>query len=154
ENVIRPSYGLAEATVYVATSEPGRAARRVRFGNEKLSAGHAEPCESQAVEATELVSYGAPRASMIRIVDADKGIENPAGKIGEIWVHGDNVAMGYWRNPQLTEQVFGAELVNPSAGTPTGQWLRTGDLGVMSDGELFIVGRLKDLLIVDGRNYY
>ena len=154
ENVIRPSYGLAEATVYVTTPEPGHPARTVRFGYEKLSAGHAKPCESQAVEATELVSYGAPRASMIRIVNPDTGMENPAGAIGEIWVHGDNVAMGYWRNPRLTERTFGARLVNPSAGTPAGPWLRTGDLGVISDGELFIVGRIKDLLIVDGRNYY
>ena len=83
---------------------PSRAVRQrtVRFGNEKLSAGHAERCENQAEEATELVSYGVPRASMIRIVNPDSGMENPAGAIGEIWVHGDNVAMGYWRNPQLT----------------------------------------------------
>jgi long-chain fatty acid adenylase/transferase FadD26 len=154
ENVIRPSYGLAEATVYVATPEPGSPAITVRFGNEKLSAGHAERCGNQAEEGTELVSYGVPRASMIRVVNPDSGMENPAGAIGEIWVHGDNVAVGYWRNPQLTGRVFGAKLVNPSAGTPTGQWLRTGDLGVISEGELFIVGRIKDLLIVDGRNYY
>jgi long chain fatty acid CoA FadD26 len=62
--------------------------------------------------------------------------------------------MCYWRNPGLTQRTFGAKIVNPSAGTPAGQWLRTGDLGVISDGELFIVGRIKDLLIVDGRNYY
>jgi long chain fatty acid CoA FadD26 len=154
ENVIRPSYGLAEATLYVTTPEPGRAGRVVRFGQEELSVGVAKPCESPAVEATALVSYGAPRASMIRIVNPDSGIENPAGVIGEIWVHGDNVAMGYWRNPGLTQRTFGARIVNPSAGTPAGHWLRTGDLGVISDGELFIVGRIKDLLIVDGRNYY
>jgi long-chain fatty acid adenylase/transferase FadD26 len=154
ENVIRPSYGLAEATLYVTTSEPGRRARAVRFGQEELSVGYAKPCESQAVEAAELVSYGAPRASMIRIVNPDSGMENPAGAIGEIWVHGDNVAMGYWRNPGLTRRTFGAKIVNPSSGTPAGRWLRTGDLGVISDGELFIVGRIKDLLIVDGRNYY
>ena len=153
ENVIRPSYGLAEATVYVTTPEPGRPARTVRFGYEKLSAGHLERCENQA-GGTELVSYSAPRAVMIRIVNPDNGIENPAGAIGEIWVHGDNVAMGYWQNPQLTQRTFGAKLVNPSAGTPTGPWLRTGDLGVIFDGELFIVGRIKDVLIVDGRNYY
>jgi long-chain fatty acid adenylase/transferase FadD26 len=154
ENAIRPSYGLAEATVYVATPEPGRPATTVRFGNKKLSAGHAERCENQAEGGTELVSYGTQRASMIRIVNPDDRTENPAGAIGEIWVHGDNVAMEYWRNPQLNKRIFGAKLVNPSAGTPAGQWLRTGDLGVLSDGELFIVGRIKDLLIVDGRNYY
>jgi len=154
ENAIRPSYGLAEATLYVITPAPGRPARAVRFGQEDLSVGHAKPRESRAVEATELVSYGAPRASMIRIVNPDSGIEKPAGAIGEIWVHGDNVAKGYWQNPELTRRTFGAKIVNPSPGTPAGRWLRTGDLGVISDGELFIVGRIKDLLIVDGRNYY
>ena len=61
---------------------------------------------------------------------------------------------GYWRNPQLSERTFGGRLVDPSPGTPQGPWLRTGDLGVISDGELFITGRIKDLLIVDGRNHY
>ena len=90
----------------------------------------------------------------MRIVDPETRIENPAGKVGEIWVHGDNVAMGYWRNPQQSERTFGGQLVDPSPGTPQGPWLRTGDLGVMSEGELFIIGRIKDLLIVDGRNHY
>jgi len=80
--------------------------------------------------------------------------ENAAGAIGEIWVHGENVAMGYWRNPQQTERHFGATVVGATPGTPAGGWLRTGDLGVISDDELFIVGRIKDLLIVDGRNHY
>jgi len=69
-------------------------------------------------------------------------------------VHGDNVAMGYWRNPEKTKRTFGARLATPSPGTPGRPWLRTGDLGVISDGELFIMGRIKDLLIVDGRNHY
>ena len=154
ETVVRPSYGLAEATVYVATPEPGRPPKTVRFEYEKLSAGHAKRCANHASRGTELVSYGPPRASTVRIVNPDTGMENPAGAIGEIWVHGENVAMGYWRNPQQTERTFGARLVNPSPGTPEGPWLRTGDLGVMSDDDLFIMGRIKDLLIVDGRNHY
>ncbi|ETW25500.1 acyl-CoA synthase, partial [Mycobacterium gastri 'Wayne'] len=56
--------------------------------------------------------------------------------------------------PELTERTFGARLVDPSAGTPVGPWLRTGDLGVMFEGELFITGRIKDLLVVDGSNHY
>ncbi len=150
----RPSYGLAEATVYVATPEPGHPSSTVRFEYEKLSAGHARRCENQAVGGTDLVSYGPARASTIRIVDPDTGRENPAGAVGEIWVHGENVALGYWRNSPLTERTFNAKLIRPSPGTPVGPWLRTGDLGVISDGELFIVGRIKDLLIVDGRNHY
>ncbi len=147
---VRPSYGLAEATVYVASSTPGCAPSTVRFNYEKLSAGHAQVCESGA----ELVSLGAPRACTLRIVDPETGLEKPAGQVGEIWVHGDNVASGYWRNPQLTERIFGGEIVDPSAGTPGAPWLRTGDLGVLHDGALFIIGRIKDLLIVDGRNHY
>jgi long chain fatty acid CoA FadD26 len=150
EGALRPSYGLAEATVYVASSTPGRSPVTARFDYEKLSAGHAKPSEA----GSELVSLGAVRACTVRIVDPETHVENPAGKVGEIWIHGDNVAGGYWRNPQLTERTFGGELVDPSPGTPQGPWLRTGDLGVISDGELFIIGRIKDLLIVDGRNHY
>jgi len=67
---------------------------------------------------------------------------------------GDNVAIGYWRKPRQTEHTFDARLVNPSIGTPQGPWLRTGDLGAFSDGELYIMGRLKDLVVVDGRNHF
>jgi fatty acid CoA ligase FadD21 len=91
---------------------------------------------------------------MIRIVDRDIRTECPAGTIGEIWVHGDNVAKGYWRKPEETQCTFNAQLVAPSPGTPAGPWLRTGDLGFSCDGELFIMGRIKDLLIVYGRNHY
>jgi long-chain fatty acid adenylyltransferase FadD28 len=90
---------------------------------------------------------------MVRIVDPETRTECPAGTTGEIWVQGDNVAMGYWGKPEETKQTFRAKLVNPSAGTPEEPWLRTGDLGFLSDGELFIMGRIKDLLIVYGRNH-
>lgn len=81
-------------------------------------------------------------------------IESPAGTVGEIWVRGDHVTMGYWRKPEQTERVFNAKLVHPAPGVAEGPWLRTGDLGVISEDELFIMGRIKDLLIVDGRNHY
>jgi len=151
---IRPSYGLAEATLYVATPADGAPPKAVHFDYEQLSAGRATPSVTEAVNTTELISHGVPRACTVRIADPDTRRECPAGVIGEIWVHGDNVAMGYWRKPQETEQTFGARLVNPSTGTPEGPWLRTGDLGALSVGELFIMGRLKDLVIVDGRNHY
>jgi long chain fatty acid CoA FadD26 len=154
ETVIRPSYGLAEATLYVATPAPGRPVRTARFDLAQLSAGRARPCVGGRYGTTELVSYGAPRACMIRIVHPETGIEQPAGAIGEIWVHGDNVAQGYWRKPEQSARIFDARITDPSDGTPAATWLRTGDLGVVSDGELYIMGRLKDLLIVDGRNHY
>jgi long-chain fatty acid adenylase/transferase FadD26 len=149
-SALKPSYGLAEAMVYAGSSKAGRPPVVVRFDYEKLSAGHA--CESDT--GCELVSVGPPRACTVRIVDPETRIENPAGKVGEVWLHGDNVAKGYWRKPQQTQRTFGGRLVDPSPGTPLEPWLRTGDLGVIYDGELYIVGRIKDLLIVDGRNHY
>ena len=154
ETAIRPSYGVAEATVYVATSRAGHPPNTARFDYEHLSAGQARRCESQAEGGTELVSYHLSGSPLVRIVNPETKTENPAGTIGEIWVHGDNVAMGYWRNPTRTEHTFGGRLATPSPGTPEGPWLRTGDLGVISEGELFIMGRIKDLLIVYGRNHY
>jgi long chain fatty acid CoA FadD26 len=152
EKAMWPSYGLAEATLYVASSPPAEAPSTARFDYEKLSAGHAKRCGNDG--GTELVNVGPPRAVTLRIVDPQTRTENPAGRVGEIWLHGDNVAASYWRNPEATERTFGADMVEPSPGTPQGPWLRTGDLGVMSEGDLFIVGRIKDLVIVDGRNHY
>lgn len=150
EHAIRPSYGLAEATIYVAT--PNGPSEVVHFEPDKLSEGSARRCSADT--GSTLVSYGAPASPMVRIVDPDTRIECPAGSVGEIWVHGENVAQGYWNNPEETQRTFGGMLANPAPGTPEGPWLRTGDLGFVSEGELFIVGRVKDLLIVYGRNHY
>ena len=151
---VRPSYGLAEATLYVAAPEAGTAPKTVRFDSEHLAAGEARTSAAEGTVGTELVSYGSPEPSSVRIVDPETMIESPPGVVGEIWVHGDHVAMGYWRKPEQTARTFNAKLVNPAPKTPEGPWLRTGDLGVMSNGELFIMGRIKDLVIVDGRNHY
>jgi long-chain fatty acid adenylyltransferase FadD28 len=151
DTVIRPSYGLAEATVYVATRTPAQPPEIVHFEADKLPAGHAKRCESRS--GTPLVSYGAPPTQTIRIVDPETRVECPPGRVGEVWVHGDNVATGYWQRPEETESTFGARLVAASAGTPQEPWLRTGDSGFFFDGELFIIGRMKDLLIVRGRNH-
>ncbi len=149
---IRPSYGMAEAVVYVATRRPGDPPKIVHFESDMLSGGNAERCAS--TDGTPLVGYGIPESPLVRIVDRDTGIECPAGTVGEIWVHGANVAAGYWENQQLTERTFGGRLVGAPQGTPEESWLRTGDLGFVCDGELFIVGRDKDLLVVYGRNHY
>ena len=149
--VLRPSYGMAEATAYVATRKAGQPPRIVHFESDELTAGHAKPRASGG--GTPLVSCGAPQSPLVRIVDPDTRRERSEGTTGEIWVHGRNVAAGYWQKPEESVKTFGATLVAPSAGTPEGPWLRTGDLGFTSDGELFIVGRIKDLLIVYGRNH-
>jgi long-chain fatty acid adenylyltransferase FadD28 len=148
---LRPSYGMAEATVYIATRQVGEPPKITLFDAEKLPAGRANRCE--AGSGTPLVSYGAPKSMLVRIVDPDTSRECPDGTVGEIWVHGDNVAAGYWQKPEESERTFGAKIVDPSQGTPEVPWLRTGDSGFFSNGELFIVGRIKDLLIVYGRNH-
>jgi fatty acid CoA ligase FadD21 len=151
EQAMRPSYGLAEATVYVASRRaPG--AGVVQFEPARLSEGRAERCLAQA--GSPLLSYGMPESPTVRIVDPDTNIECPAGTVGEIWVNGENVAEGYWQKPEETRRTFGAVLASPSPDTPEGPWLRTGDLGFVFQGEMFIVGRMKDLLIVYGRNHY
>jgi fatty acid CoA ligase FadD28 len=147
---LRPSYGMAEATVYIVTREQGEP-QVVHFDSDRLADGRAEQCERH--NSTALVSYGVPRSPILRIVNPDTCVEHPAKTVGEIWMHGDNVATGYWRKPQETEHTFGGKLSNPSPGTPDGPWLRTGDLGFFHEGELFIIGRIKDLLIVYGRNH-
>ncbi|MFG1934075.1 AMP-binding protein [Mycobacterium sp. NPDC048908] len=150
DNMLRPSYGLAEATVFVASGTWSEESEAVRFDSEELSAGRVQ----RRSAGTELVKYKVPQSPTLRIVDSDTGRECPADRVGEIWVHGANVADGYWRKPPEDQGVFGAVLVEPSPGTPEGPWLRTGDLGFISGGELFIVGRIKDLLIIRGRNHY
>ncbi|MCU1644680.1 MAG: AMP-binding protein, partial [Nocardia sp.] len=95
-------------------------------------------------------------------VDAPEGAtELPEGRVGEIWLHGNNVGIGYWGRAEETQKTFRNRIVNRVAdgshaeGVPAdGNWLRTGDYGVYVDGELYITGRVKDLVIVDGRNHY
>jgi long-chain fatty acid adenylase/transferase FadD26 len=160
---MRPSYGLAEATVYVVASHGGRPPTAVRFDYEKLAKGHAERCdvdersrEEHGLEenGAEQIGLGRPRTTTVRVVDPETCVENPAGKIGEVWLHGEHVAGGYYQNPELTQKLFSGQVAEPTTGTPAGPWLRTGDLGVLFDDELYIIGRIKDLLIVDGRNHY
>lgn len=148
---LRPSYGMAEATVYIATRRVGDPPEVAQFDAETLAAGQAKRCD--AGHGTPLVSYGAPQSMLVRIVDPDTHRECPDGAVGEIWVHGDNVAAGYWRKPDESRRTFAASISDPSPATPEAPWLRTGDSGFFSDGELFIIGRIKDLLIVYGRNH-
>jgi fatty acid CoA ligase FadD21 len=152
DHMMRPSYGLAEATVFVAAGAWSESSEPVHFDLGELAAGRARRCS--AATGTELVKYKMPQSPTLRIVDSDTSRESPHGLVGEIWIHGANVADGYWRKPPEEQRCFGATLVDPSPGTPDGPWLRTGDQGFISEGELFIVGRIKDLLIIHGRNHY
>lgn len=146
-----PAYGMAEATVYIASRKVGEPPRIEYFESEKLPAGQA--IRSTNGGGTPLVSYGRTESMLVRIVDPDTRIECPDGTVGEIWVQGDNIASGYWQKAEESQNTFNATIVDPAEGTPEGPWLRTGDSGFRSDGELFIIGRIKDLLIIYGRNH-
>jgi fatty acid CoA ligase FadD32 len=146
----RPSYGLAEATVFVSTTGAGTTPKFVAFDRTRLGPGdRATAVAENADRASRLVSVGRAAGQDVRIVT--DGHEAPDGVVGEIWVHGPNVADGYWGQPERSAETFGGHL---DGGTPAGGWLRTGDLGVCHDGELYVTGRLKDLVIVDGTNHY
>ncbi len=152
DHMMRPSYGLAEATVFVATGSWKEDEPTKNFDVGELGTGRAERCAAGSGSA--LVSYRVPQSPLLRIIDVETNRECPPDLIGEIWVHGENVAEGYWNKAPEDQACFGATLTDPAPGTPDGPWLRTGDLGFIHEGELFIVGRIKDLLIIRGRNHY
>ncbi len=146
----RPSYGLAEATVFVSTTQAGDPPRAVAFDRTRLGPGEtAVLVDDDADLAARLVSVGQSVGQDLRIV-VDRR-EVPDGVVGEIWVHGLNVADGYWRQPGRSAETFDGRLTGD---VPAAGWLRTGDLGVIHAGDLFVTGRLKDLIIVDGTNHY
>ncbi|MUM15939.1 acyl-CoA synthetase [Mycobacterium sp. CBMA 623] len=152
DHMLRPSYGMAEATVFVTSGHWNASAEAARFNTDELAVGRARRHTGRGGSA--LVSYTLPQSPLLRIVDADTHQECAPDVIGEIWVRGENVAAGYWGRPPDEQRCFGATLPEPSPGTPADSWLRTGDLGFVSEGQLFIVGRIKDLLIIRGRNHY
>jgi acyl-CoA synthetase (AMP-forming)/AMP-acid ligase II/3-oxoacyl-(acyl-carrier-protein) synthase/acyl carrier protein len=152
---IFPAYGLAETTLMVsggsARGAVGGAAPLIRgFDAEALTRGEVRRAEA---EATTLRMVGCGRATpgtQLRIVDpATRRCVGP-GRVGEIWVANAAVARGYLRRPDETRDTFGAYLTD----TAEGPFLRTGDLGFLQDGELFIAGRIKDLIIIRGKNHY
>jgi fatty-acyl-CoA synthase len=158
----KPSYGIAEATLFVATIGHQAQASVVHFDREQLANGRAERVPAAADNAVPQVSCGqVARSQWAVIVDSATGDELPDGQIGEIWLHGNNIGRGYWGRPAETRDVFGAELRSRLSsgshadGSPAGgTWLRTSDLGTHLDGELYVTGRLADLLVVDGRQHY
>lgn len=151
DRMMRPCYGLAEATVFVTAGTWNESSPSVRFDTDELAAGRVQRVGRGG---TALVNYRVPQGPTLRIVDSETGREAQPDTVGEIWVHGNNVADGYWSKSAEEQSCFGATLLEPSPGTPAGPWLRTGDLGFVSTGELFIVGRIKDLLIIRGSNHY
>ncbi|MFJ8632269.1 fatty acyl-AMP ligase [Streptomyces sp. NPDC093568] len=136
-----PCYGLAEATLMVTGGT-------VHTPPTLLQAAETGPHAGRTDAAA--VSSGRPGPDVtVAIADPERREELPEGETGEIWVRGASVAKGYWRNALATRETFRATLAGHE-----GRFLRTGDLGFLRDGELFVTGRLKDLIVIDGRNHY
>jgi fatty-acyl-CoA synthase len=158
----KPSYGIAEGTLFVATIAPGAEVTVVYFDREQLGAGHAVRVPADSPNAVAQVSCGqVARSEWAVIVNPNTAAELPDGQVGEIWLQGNNIGRGYWGLPDETRATFGAELgsrlgegSHAEGSTVDRAWLRTGDLGVYVDGELYVTGRIADLVTVDDRNHY
>ncbi|MEV5609153.1 fatty acyl-AMP ligase [Streptomyces sp. NPDC052225] len=149
-----PCYGMAETTLLVAGAPRGAAPVTRRVDAAALERGEVVPAAADGCART-LVSSGTVRAEdfEVRIVDPAASQAVPQGQVGEIWVRGASVAGGYWARAEATAQTFGARLAGED-GPSAGGWLRTGDLGAVVDGQLFVTGRLKEMMLVNGRNIY
>ncbi|HEX8351281.1 MAG TPA: AMP-binding protein, partial [Pyrinomonadaceae bacterium] len=152
-----PCYGLAEATLLVSGRRRTAGPLVKTFDADSLErhrateSADADGGGEDGVEGRRLVGCGeAAPGQNVLVVNPDTREACAPGRVGEIWVAGANVARGYWGRPEESEEVFGARL----AGTGEGPFLRTGDLGFLRDGELFVTGRLKDLIIIRGLNHY
>jgi acyl-CoA synthetase (AMP-forming)/AMP-acid ligase II len=160
-NAIKPSYGMAEATLSVASISQDAAASAIFLDREQLGEGRAVIVAPDAPGAVAQVSCGQPIPDQWAVIADPDGAEAPDGTVGEIWLHGANVGRGYFGRDEETRRVFGNKLQSRldhgshAEGAPdNGCWLATGDLGVYLDGELYLTGRIKDLIIIDGRNHY
>ncbi|MEV6052206.1 AMP-binding protein [Streptomyces sp. NPDC052107] len=143
-----PGYGLAEATLYVSgtpADEPPTVLRADAAALARDEVAEAGP----GATVRELAGSGVVRGLDVRVVDAATRTELPEGRVGEIWIRGDSVALGYWNRPEETEQTFRATTADGH-----GPFLRTGDLGALRSGQLYVTGRLKEMIIVHGRNLY
>jgi acyl-CoA synthetase (AMP-forming)/AMP-acid ligase II/acyl carrier protein len=145
----KPVYGLAEATLMVTDTPLGAAPATVHASQESVAKGRIQKVSADAKGKMTFVSSGRGINTEVLIVDAATRRPCEAFDVGEIWIRGQSVALGYWGAKERSEETFGARLANGD-----GPFLRTGDLGFMEGADLFITGRSKDLIIVRGRNYY
>ena len=144
-----PCYGLAEATVFVTGGLRTAPPVAPHLDAAALERGSAVPA-SEGPGARTVVGCGRTWLEQeVRIVDPELRAARADGHVGEIWVRGPSVARGYWNRPTETEEVFRARLADGA-----GPYLRTGDLGFVRNGELFITGRIKDVIVIRGRNHY
>jgi len=149
--VFYPCYGLAEATLIVSGGLKASAPNVKTVDARALEKGSVTEASADTAISRSLVGCGRTLSNQkITIADPQSLIGRPDDQVGEIWVSGDSIAQGYWGRAEQTERAFKARL----ADTGEGPFLRTGDLGFIHNGELFVTGRLKDLIIIRGLNYY
>ncbi|AWN27774.1 fatty acyl-AMP ligase [Streptomyces sp. NEAU-S7GS2] len=142
-----PCYGMAEVTLLATSVDVGAQPQvtnvdRMALERDEIRLDHGE-------QSTSLVSCGVPSTLDIRIVEPATRVERATGQVGEIWIRGGSVAAGYWNRPDTNREIFQAHTADGD-----GPFLRTGDLGVLLDSQLYVTGRLKDVLILRGRNLY
>ncbi len=147
---ITTAYGLAEVTLLATQREPGTLFCSETFLSESIESNKAIPCPPDHPDARWMVGSGRAHDLELRIVHPDTCNECADLEVGEIWLRGASVALGYWNKPEATEETFNACIAN----TGESGFLRTGDLGFLKEGELFVTGRLKEVIIIDGRNLY
>lgn len=146
-----PCYGMAETTLIISGPEQGRGPEYLGISAGSLELDKIVAVNADVPDVKYLVGVGYPWIdTKVRIVDPETRKAIGEDQVGEIWVSGSIVTAGYWEKPEETMTTFSAEIIGEE-GT---KYLRTGDLGFVHDGELFISGRLKDLIILRGRNYY
>ncbi|HVB15309.1 MAG TPA: fatty acyl-AMP ligase, partial [Stellaceae bacterium] len=150
-----PAYGMAEATVLISAGRRGAGPAFRTVSRDGLRHHHAVAPLAQG-DAQSLVGCGRALAGeRVAIVDPACRKRLGAGRIGEIWVTGPNVAGGYWQNAEATDSVFGARIDGEAGGEASEGWLRTGDLGFLDEaGQLLITGRIKEVVIIRGANHY
>ena len=161
ETAIKPSYGLAEATLFVSTTPADQKPTVIHVDRDQLNSGHFVEVAADAPNGVAQVSAGKVGVDeWAVIVDADTATELPDGQIGEIWLHGNNLGGGYWGKEEESAHTFRNILKSrvsesrAEGAADEGLWVRTGDYGTYHKGHLYIAGRIKDLVIVDGRNHY
>jgi len=139
-----PVYGLAEASLAVSFPPPGRPWRALVLNRHALNVGAAaQPVAAPSRDALSFVSVGAPIPGCQARIAGHDDAPLPDGHIGHVLIRGANVTRGYFEEPEVNAATFTAD-----------GWLRTGDLGLLADGELYITGRAKEILFVNGQNYY